>query len=385
MTNRPLLPGRLSGTKIRIAQSSIRRTAPAVAIAFAAALVVGVPAVASPSIASKQAEAQSVLGEIQSLDSSLERAIEAYNFANVKLERIRRDLKRNEGDLHVARVNYKRAQKMLSTRLVQIYTSDSGNTTLEVMLGSSSLDDMLNRIDTVNRVSSQDARVVRQVIKIRREIQKRELRLKKAKQEQADVVAERAAAKASVERQLGARQSLLSSIKGEIAQMQAAEAARQAQLRRAAAAAATVEQQQAGAAALSGGIGPVSGSTGTTTPPPPATKGGVVGIAMQYLGVPYVWGGATPSGFDCSGFTMYVYAQVGVSLPHSTYAQYAMGTPVSRDQLAPGDLVFFNGLGHMGIYIGGGSMIHAPHSGDVVKISSMSGWYASTYVGARRL
>jgi peptidoglycan DL-endopeptidase CwlO len=106
---------------------------------------------------------------------------------------------------------------------------------------------------------------------------------------------------------------------------------------------------------------------------------------MQYLGVPYVYGGASPSGFDCSGFIMYVFAQVGVSLPHNAAAQYGHGTPVDRSQLQPGDLVFFNGLGHAGIYVGGGSFIHSPHTGDVVKISSMTGWYASTYVGARRL
>ena len=121
-------------------------------------------------------------------------------------------------------------------------------------------------------------------------------------------------------------------------------------------------------------------------PAPDARYGGVVGIAMQFLGVPYVWGGASPSGFDCSGFSMYVYAQVGVSLPHHAASQYGMGTPVSRDQLQAGDLVFFNGLGHMGIYIGGGQFIHAPHTGDVVKISSLSqDWYARTWVGARRI
>jgi cell wall-associated NlpC family hydrolase len=82
---------------------------------------------------------------------------------------------------------------------------------------------------------------------------------------------------------------------------------------------------------------------------------------------------------------MYVYAQVGISLPHYTVSQYGMGTAVSRSQLQPGDLVFFDGLGHEGIYIGNNQFIHAPHTGDVVKISSISGWYASTYVGARRL
>jgi len=112
----------------------------------------------------------------------------------------------------------------------------------------------------------------------------------------------------------------------------------------------------------------------------------VVAYTRHQVGVHYSWGGTSPrTGFDCSGLAMYVFAQVGVSLPHSSYAQYGMGSAVSRDQLQPGDLVFFDGLGHVGIYVGGGSFIHAPHTGDVVKISSMTGWYASMYVGARRV
>jgi cell wall-associated NlpC family hydrolase len=83
---------------------------------------------------------------------------------------------------------------------------------------------------------------------------------------------------------------------------------------------------------------------------------------------------------------MWAYAQVGVALPHSSYAQYNYGVPVSEDELQPGDLVFFDGLGHVGIYIGGGQFVHAPHTGDVVKISSLSeDWYAANYVGARRI
>jgi cell wall-associated NlpC family hydrolase len=107
---------------------------------------------------------------------------------------------------------------------------------------------------------------------------------------------------------------------------------------------------------------------------------------MGQLGKPYVWGTAGPSTFDCSGLVVYAYGQMGVSLPHSSYALWNAGVFVSQDQLEPGDLVFFDGLGHVGIYIGGGQFIHAPHTGDVVKISSLNdGWYASSYVGARRI
>jgi cell wall-associated NlpC family hydrolase len=115
-----------------------------------------------------------------------------------------------------------------------------------------------------------------------------------------------------------------------------------------------------------------------------------VAIAERYLGVPYRWGGADPlTGFDCSGLVMYVYAQLGINLTHYTGAQFYEGTPVPPDQLQPGDVVFFEpsprGPQHEGMYIGGGLFIQAPHTGDVVKISSLSEpQYAFGYVGAVR-
>jgi cell wall-associated NlpC family hydrolase len=112
----------------------------------------------------------------------------------------------------------------------------------------------------------------------------------------------------------------------------------------------------------------------------------VTHTARRYLGAPYAWGGTSPAGFDCSGFVMYVYAKVGLSLPHNAAAQYAYGTPVKRDQLKPGDLVFFDDLRHNGIYIGNGRFVHSRQSGKYVSISLLDGhWYAEQYVGARRL
>jgi len=110
-----------------------------------------------------------------------------------------------------------------------------------------------------------------------------------------------------------------------------------------------------------------------------------VAMARRELGVPYVWGGESPAGFDCSGLVQYVYARLGVELPRVAAAQYGAGRHVSQSDLRPGDLVFFDHLGHVGIYIGGGMFIHAPHTGTVVQIGSLSGWYAETYVGATRV
>ena len=112
----------------------------------------------------------------------------------------------------------------------------------------------------------------------------------------------------------------------------------------------------------------------------------VVEIARKQLGTPYRFGGTSPSGFDCSGLVRYVYAQVGVSLPHNAAKQYRYGSPVSRDRLEPGDLVFFDRLRHIGIYVGGGRFIHARQTGKHVSIASLDdGWYAENWVGARRL
>lgn len=355
-------------------------------IAVAAACIAAGSATGDPSIGAKQAEAQRVMGEITQLDSSLERARTAYEQASVKLYAIDHNLKINRIALHAARLNLRKSQIALEQRLVVIYTSRDEQTTLSVLLGATSIDDLVNRIETVQSVSSQDVAVMNQVIGFKHEVTIHRRALVRERRDQAKLVSQRAAAKARISSQLGRQQRLLASVKGEIAHLIAAQRARQLALERQAQSRLAAQQEQASLALNGTVIGPTAATPDGISVAPPSPYTGVVGIAMQYLGVNYVWGGESPAGFDCSGLVAYVYAQVGVSLPHYTGAQWNAGVPVSRSDLQPGDLVFFDGLGHVGIYIGGNEFIHAPHTGDVVKISSLDeAWYAATYDGARRI
>jgi len=349
-------------------------------------------AAADPTISVKRAQAQDVLNQIREIDSRLSHAVEAYNLANVRLEGIDADLVANARYLKIARTSLKSARAHLSRRLVALYVNGEQTSGLEVLLGAESLEQLLSRLDAVDRVTQQDARVLGEVKSFKSEVQTRKRKLQQARRAQAREVAERTAQQSLIAAQLREREEMLAGVREEIAQLEAAEVRRQERLQaqaRARLAARSLEPESPEVSPET--IVPASepelaAPAELSAPAPDARYGGVVGIAMQYLGVPYRWGGADPSGFDCSGFLMYVYAQVGVSLPHNAAMQYGLGTAVSKEQLQPGDLVFFDGLGHNGMYIGGGQFIHSPHSGDVVKISSLSdSWYASTWVGARRL
>jgi peptidoglycan DL-endopeptidase CwlO len=362
-----------------------------IAVLAAALAVVAVSPAEPGQISSKRAEAERVLAEIDAIDMELDRAVEAYNGATVQLETINRDLAANQKRLVTARANLAAAHKRVANRVLALYTSQEPDA-LAVLLGASSLGDLIERIDSVNRISKDDVRIAEDVTRFRNEVRTRQGHLVQAQARQRTIVAQRAARRSAIEGQLAERQTLLGSIKDEISKLQAAEQARQETLAREARAQLRSTQKQTSGQQQSppppSDPTPPAPSPSPSPPPaspPPSTHGGVVGIALRYLGVPYRWGGASPSGFDCSGFLVYVFAKVGVYLPHSSYMQFRLGRFVPRSALQPGDAVFFNGASHVGIYIGSGRFVHAPHTGDVVKISSLGeGWYGSTYVGARR-
>jgi len=325
------------------------------------------------------------MGQLQVLSDQLEQARSRYDAASAQLAHIEHEQQVNRHELKVAKHNLKVSQRTIASRLLALYTGDQ-ESTLEVILGASSLDDLITRIDNAKSVSSADASILGQVKQFRTTIDRSAVLLKRANREQKQVVAERAYAKHQIESKIAEQQRLLSSIHSEIAKLEAADRARALQLKREAEARLATERAQVNAGNDGIGITATSAENDTVFAPPP-THSNVVGYALSQIGVPYVWGGATPGvGFDCSGLVMWSYAQVGVSLPHSSYAMWGYGVPVSRDQLQPGDIVFFDGLGHVGLYIGNDQFVEAPHTGTVVSISSLdSSWYAATYVGARRI
>jgi cell wall-associated NlpC family hydrolase len=364
-------------------------------VALILLLLAATTASAAPDIQGKRAEAQAVLDQVRELDAEVGAAAERWNGANLKLQSLEAELNATRVSLRRARAGFQVAQRRAGDRLVDLYVSGTPDSALEVILGARSLNEVTDLLDARERVADQDARLIDEIGSYRDQVQQRERRLIQARSEQAQTVKRLAAERSAIEARLVERQRLLASVQEEVQELEAEERARQAALRRRAMASLRQQEQQSSEPPPADGPAPAPAAgeppadDGGVEPPPPSGGRGtqVVAIAMRYLGVPYRWGGASPStGFDCSGFTMYVYAKIGVSLPHYAASQYGMGVAVSRSQLQPGDLVFFRGLGHMGMYVGGGNFIHAPHTGDVVKISSLSdSYYTRNWVGARRI
>jgi cell wall-associated NlpC family hydrolase len=347
------------------------------ALVFALCVAASAAAHTTPQIQAQQAHARAVRAEVDRIGNQLMVIEDRASNAQYRLTQVKASLASNTRQLRFARANFHEAQRRIMERLYSLYVGGTP-TTLDVLAGAQSLSQVIDNAEAAHTVALQDAQLGRDALEYEQAIQTRQHNLTTLRAKRASEVQSLNSEKQQIQSSLARQRQLLASIHTSIRQLQVQEAQREAAQRAAAEArlrAIAAAQAAAAAAAASsassssGGLPPVSTIVGNGSGHPEAAR-----IALQYLGVPYVWGGASPSGFDCSGLVMYVYGKLGISLPHYTVSQWDDTESISQSQAQPGDLVFFNGLEHVGIYLGGGEMVDAPHTGAVVRTESIYGF-----------
>jgi cell wall-associated NlpC family hydrolase len=331
-------------------------------IRLAAAGLLALPLFLAPgpsAAAPTRAELQAAEAELRALNERLSLLVEEYDQARLRLQQVQERLADVRRRVEEARSEAARARRLLSERAAQAFMGLG--TQVDVLLEAGSLVEFSDRLEFIGQIAQSDADLATEADAAARRAAWLAEELHAIERERAATLAAIRARQAEIRRAIERQEEL-------VAELRAA-------YQRARRAAAAVEE------VVSGGAAPAPPPSSIPAPNPDARL--AIEAAYSVLGTPYQWGGASPeTGFDCSGLTMWAWAHAGVSLPHSSAAQYAALPHVPREALQPGDLVFFySPIHHVGLYIGGGRMIDAPHSGAVVAVRAVM-W--EHFVGAAR-
>lgn len=372
-------------------------------------------------IASEQARAAQLAAQINAQGNRMSALAEQYDQASIKVSQVNGQLTQAQASLAQTQHQVGQLQAELRRQAVAAYVQDGSVSQIQALLQSNQSDVAL-RQHYLDTAAGDEQGTVDSLNLARQALQDKQAALNSAKGAADRAVATVAGAQQSAASEAAQEQATLSQVKGTlvslVAQAQAQQAAAQAQRVQAALAAQATAVQAAAAHAAAApankgggtannhptsstsGVGPVANAVGNvvkavskaaaattggligpnanagaTSAPLPSPSGGAstaIAWAQREIGTPYVYGGSSPGGFDCSGLMMFVWGQAGVSLPHSAAGQYADTTRVPMSQIQPGDLVFYySPVDHVGLYVGGGQMIVADHTGTLVRYASI--------------
>ncbi|WP_291633315.1 C40 family peptidase [Clostridium sp.] len=307
---------------------------------------------------------------IEKMDSDIEKIYIELDKVKVKIGETKEQIEKTTKDIQVAQDNIKEEEDLFNKRMRTMYMNGV-DSYLEVLLDSRGLEDLLSRVENIKKIVGYDNKLIG------------ELTDKKSKIEEQKVALETEKTKLTLLKTDNENKIDKLKEKKEEQQVLIAEANKQKQVY-----SGKITDAQAIVNETMQQIQKIQDNAPKYTPSRGAaslSSNSIVAYASNFLGTPYVWGAAGPTYFDCSGFMQYVYAHFGVSITRTTYTQIKDGSYVSRDNLQPGDLIFFGSQSnphHVGMYVGNNSYIHAPSTGDVIKVSALT---RSDYLTARRI
>jgi peptidoglycan DL-endopeptidase CwlO len=327
-------------------------------------------------------EKKQALEELQSQREAIEQDIEMADFdieelmrdlSNIKkqIEQMQKNIKAAEADIKKAEEDMQAEKELYNKRIRAMYINGVDGY-LNILLDSKGFNDFFSRIEAIKRIAEADKKIIAELNVKKQEVTKRKDALK-------DENAKLLALKADNDQKLSKLNETRNQQVARIASLRAEEKKNASEVAKEQA---VVNQTLKLIQEMKSGVPKYVPSRGAAD----YSQNAVVAYAANFLGTPYKWGGTTPSGFDCSGYMQYVYRHFGINLPRVSADQANAGIYVPREQLQPGDLVFFKKAGravhHVGMYVGNNSYIHAPQTGDVVKISVLN---RSDYYTARRV
>ena len=377
------------------------------------------------------AKIDEITAQVYALNAEIEPLMETIENNKAEVEEIKIEVENTEKEIETTKVDIEKSEEVLGKRIREFYKSGGQVNYLTLLFSAESFNDLISKIDSTTRIVNIDKELIAEleekkanlnekvtvleerkaeVIKLTEESEAAlaELNTKKAEQENAieQLNAEQEEFEKNYlsvsERKLVAhQQSVLETsndknelqaaidqltsirdnqIKSEIVKQEISDSIYYGTIKLEEIIEAEEAEEAAKAAAQQQISSPNRGeiTSGTASS---ASGNAIVSYAYNFIGTPYVYGATGPDTFDCSGFTSYVYANAaGINITRTTYSQMGVGTPVSYDQLQPGDLVFTYGGDHVGIYVGGGQYIHAPQPGDRVKVGNITSFYCARRV-----